>query len=65
MEGDGGMSTKSVGGSDGSEVEAGALVSCDRYFRFRLQTFDSIRKKKPFKKHIQLVSSKLGRKAVG
>ena len=37
----GGMSTKSVGGSDGSEVEAGALVSCDRYFRFRLQTFDS------------------------
>ena len=31
----GGMSTKSVGGSDGSEVEAGALVSCDRYVRFR------------------------------
>ena len=28
----GGMSTKSVGGSDGSEVEAGVLVSCDRYF---------------------------------
>ena len=47
----GGMSTKSVGGSDGSEVEAGALVSCDRYFRIRFDfdvdsLFDrSIRKK--------------------
>ena len=48
MEGDGGIC---MGGSDGSADEAGALVSCDRYFRIRFDfdvdsLFDrSIRKK--------------------